>query len=101
MTTRRRIRRKREKMLETLILTSMVALGVLLVLVVGHIYVSCSIYQNQHSIEVMSKELDSLQGEINTVIKEQEEYEKQIAQLQTKLAQYQDIIVPESMQLAQ
>ena len=97
MTARRRYRRQQEKFLETLMMTSLVALVVLLALAIGYVYVNCSIYKNQHSVEAISKELETLQEEIDTVQAERDEYKKQMDQLQAQLAKYQEIVIPDSM----
>ena len=98
MTTRRRYRKRLGKILEILMMVSLVALGVLSALAVGYVYVNCSIYKNQHSVEIMSKELETLQQQIDTVEIEREEYKKQMDALQAQLAKYQEIIIPDSMQ---
>lgn len=97
MTTRRRHRKQQERLLETLIITAIIAMCVMLILGVGHIYVGSKIYKNQHTVEALSKELEGLESQVNDTKGKQDEYKKQFEQLQSQLAKYQDIVIPDSM----
>ena len=98
MSTKRKHSKRRKQILETLIMTTFIALGAILILTVGHMFLNWSISKNQHSVEALSKEVSTLQEKIDATKNEQDEYKKQIDQLQAQLAKYQDVVIPESMQ---
>ena len=97
MTVKSKRRRRRERMLETLILTTFGTVFVTLVLALGYVYINFDIHKNQHSVEALSKELVILQEEVNEAKLKQDEYKKQVEQLQAQLAKYQEVVIPESM----
>ena len=77
---------------------TLIAMCTMIILGVGHIYLGSNIYKNQHTVETLSKELESLEDEVNATTSKQEEYQKQLEQLQSQLSKYQEIVIPESMQ---
>lgn len=98
MTAKRKRIKQQENLLEVLIITTVIAMGVLLILVVSHVCVNVNISKNQKAVETLSKEVSSLQEEIDTTQTKYDEYKKQMDQLQAQLAKYQDVVIPDSMQ---
>lgn len=97
MTGRRKHRKQQECMLETLIITTLVAICVTLILAVGDIYINFNVYRKQQIVETLSKDLEVLQKEVDAANQKQVEYKKQIDQLQAQLSKYQDVVIPDSM----
>ena len=75
MTTRRRRRKRQEHILEILMVITLIAMCTMIILGVGHIYLGSNIYKNQHTVETLSKELESLEDEVNATTSKQEEYQ--------------------------
>lgn len=97
MTNRRKRRKQRERMLETLIITTFVAICVTLILSIGYMYTNFSIHRNECLMEALSTELINLQQEVDEARNKQNEYKKQVEELQAQLSKYQEIVIPESM----
>lgn len=73
----------------TLIVTSL--------LVGTFIYLNSSIHKNEASIATFSKEISSMQEQIE-IIKEQEaEYKSKLEALELELSKYEPVIIPDSM----
>lgn len=95
---RRYSRKQQERLLEIFMMTTLVALGITVVLILGYVYVNCSIYKNNRSIEDLSNDLTEIQEQIDTTKAKEVEYKSQLDELQSQLSKYQSIIIPDSMQ---
>lgn len=77
--------------------TSLIAGSLLTILIAGHVHIKWNTNQNQEKMDSITKELETLQQDINTAQSQQEEYKKELDLLESRLAMYQDIVIPDSM----
>ena len=94
---RRYSRKQQETLLEISVLTSLIALGVIIVLIISHVYVNYSIYKNERDMEIISANLAEMQKQIDSTKEQEKEYKSQLDELQAQLAKYQAIVIPDSM----
>lgn len=86
-------RKKQERMLNILIISSFVACGLTLILLLGHAGVNNKINKTENAVEALSKEVEDLQSKVEAAKKEQQNYETQLGDLQEKLDQYDESVV--------
>lgn len=86
-------RKKQERMLSILIISSFTACGLTLALLVGHAAVNNEVNKSEMAVEALSKEVEELQSKVEAAKKEQQNYETQLDDLQKKLDQYDESVV--------
>lgn len=97
LTKKRYIRKQREKLMEIFVMTTLMTFGVMIVLIVSHLYVNYSLNKNQKAIEAISKDLAVLQEKIDSTKAQEIKYKNELEELQIQLSKYQAIVIPESM----
>lgn len=83
--------------MKPLMTTSIIAGGLVAVLIAGHVHIKWNTNQNQQMINNITQEIETLQGDINAAEIKQQEYKKELDKLQARLALYQDVVIPDSM----
>lgn len=93
MSTRLMRRKRQEKTLSVLMITSFAAFIVTVVLLVGHAGVKYKIESSEKSVEALSKEVTTLQEQIEEIKKMQDESKDQLDALQSQINKYDESIV--------
>lgn len=86
-----------KKVRKPIMATSFIAGSLLAVLVAGHVHIKWNTNHNEKKIEMITKELETLQKDIDEAESKQAEYKKELDILESRLAMYQDIVIPDSM----
>lgn len=94
---RRYSKKQQETLLEISALTSLVALGVIIVLIISHVYVNYNIHKNKRDMETISANLAEMQKQIDSTKEQEKEYKSKLDELQAQLAKYQAVVIPDSM----
>ena len=93
MSTRMMRNKRQEKTLSVLMVTSFAAFIVTIVLLVGHAGIKYKIEGSEKSVEALSQEVTTLQGQIEEIKKVQDESKNQLDALQSQINKYDESVV--------
>lgn len=90
-------KKKKNHVVTVLMIITFGALIATSVLVGTFIYLNSSIHKNESAIATFSKEISSMQEQIEAIQVKEAEYKSKLEALELELSKYEPVIIPDSM----